>query len=256
MKAVVRLLLCVCALTVCAFGAHSESAVFAELFTSEGCSSCPPVDALIQKLDASQPIPGVQLVVLSEHVTYWNHDGWKDPYSSSLATNRQLDYERVLNVDDPYTPQIIVDGTTVVRSYDPHRLAELFQKAAVTPKVSVDVSSVRMERMNPPILRVRVEAKGDSASSKADVYLAIALDHAASQVSAGENNGKHLMHVAVLQSLRRLGRFESGKAFTEDCRIRLKDDDTAGNVRVIAFVQVPGPGQVLGAVMQKAASTP
>jgi hypothetical protein len=193
-----------------------------ELFTSEGCSSCPPADALLEKLDALQPIPGTQLVVLSEHVDYWNHDGWTDPFSSASFTDRQSAYVRALGLKTPFTPQFLVDGTDELKTHDTQQIVELFRKAGAVTKLPMRLASVAVEPGNPAIVRGRVESEVNPEKRSADVYLAIALDHAESQVSRGENNRRHLVHVAVVTEFTRVGKLETGKNFGQDFRVKLK----------------------------------
>jgi len=227
--------------------------ILVELFTSEGCSSCPPADALLERMDASQPIPGVHLIVLSEHVDYWNHDGWKDPYSSSLFTDRQSAYVHSLGLNTAYTPQFIIDGNLELKAGDPEGARKVFQKDLAEPKVSVRIDSVTVDPATPAVLHAHIGVHGDSAKHNLDIFVAIALDHAESQVSAGENAGHHLTHVAVVQELIKVGKLTKGKNFDQDVQLRLKPGTVANNVRIIAFVQEAGAGKVLGTALRKPA---
>jgi hypothetical protein len=225
--------------------------ILVELFTSEGCSSCPPADALLEKMDALQPVPGTQLIVLSEHVDYWNHDGWTDPYSSASITDRQSSYVRALGLKTPYTPQFLVDGTEELQAHNNEQVVQLLQKAASAPKIPMRLESVSVEPGNPAIVRGRVESDVSSEKHKADVYVAIALDHAESQVSRGENSGRHLSHVAVLTELTKVGKLEPGKSFGQDFHIKLKLPGPGPmNLRIVAFDQESGPGKVIGVVLK------
>lgn len=140
--------------------------VLVELFTSEGCSSCPPADAWLQQIDAVQPVPGARLIVLSEHVDYWNHDGWKDPYSSASITERQGDYVRALRLEGPATPQVVVDGTVNLPLGDAQQIRQTLQEAAATPMVPVRIVSAAFDPGNSAVLRARIEVDGTSASHK------------------------------------------------------------------------------------------
>ncbi len=227
---------------------NPRTPVLVELFTSEGCSSCPPADKLLAQWDTSQPLPGAELIVLSEHVDYWNHDGWKDPYSSSLLTERQTGYCRALGVDDPYTPQVIADGSAVLRLTDPKQIGQTLQKDAAASKVVVRIDSLSV---GGNVLRGRIETDQKSEKHNADLYVAVALNSAQSQVLHGENAGRHLTHVAVIEYLKKIGRLENGSA-GQTFEVKLKHDIDPANIRVIAFVQEPGPGKVLGAALRKA----
>ncbi len=209
---------------------------------------------MIQKLDEFQPIPGAHLIVLSEHVTYWDQDGWKDPNSSAALTDRQAAYESALKEPSSYTPQIIVDGTEQIHiNYPQQQMTEIFEKAAATPKVAVRIGEVTVAAGSPTVLRAHVEADVNSEKHGGDVYVAVALDHVESQVLKGENGGKHLVHVAVVQQLTKIGKLPKGKSFSQDVQLKLAPGTDPKNVRLVAFVQESGPGEVLGAAQRKPA---
>ena len=225
--------------------------VLVELFTSEGCSSCPPADILLQRLDDNQPIPGTQLIVLSEHVTYWDQQGWKDPNSSSALTYRQSVYENSLGVREPYTPQLVVDGNQSVSLEKLKNLEDALNKAKGNAKIPVRISNVTVDPSDAATLHAHIEADTNTDKHSADVYLAVALNHVESQVLRGENGGKHLIHVAVVQQLNKVGKIPKGKSFAQDVQVKLKPNEDLKSIRLVVFAQAPGQGKLLGATMQK-----
>jgi len=231
---------------------ESASPVLVELFTSEGCSSCPPADALLQQLDRTQPVNGAQLIVLSEHVDYWNHIGWTDPYSSHLFSNRQSVYGNRFGLNSVYTPQMVVDGETEFVGNDSRLASRAVEKALALPKVAVRISNMSLDTAKTLQAHIDTDALPESLKvRKADVYLVVALNHAESQVLRGENSGRRLTHVGVVQSLTKIGSIESGKAFSQDVHLKLDPRTDPANLRVIAFIQQPGQKQVLGVTQQQ-----
>jgi len=204
----------------------NRAPVLVELFTSEGCSDCPPADRLLEQLDP-------RVVVLSEHVDYWDHEGWKDPYSSHESTLRQEAYARRFQIADPFTPQMIVDGVAQFVGSDAKRAVAEITKATERAK-----ALVRVERHGSGI---QVDVDGSPGS--AGVFLALALESGTSQVGSGENKGRQLHHVAMLRSLRKIGSVKRGAAFSQVVPLPA----SAAGQRVIVFVQDGDSGPVLGA---------
>ncbi len=233
-------------------GRDAASPVLVELFTSEGCSSCPPADALLQQLDRTQPVNGAQLIVLSEHVDYWNHIGWTDPYSSRFFSDRQSAYGSRFGLNSVYTPQMVVDGESEFVGNDSRLASKAVEKALARPKVAVRISDLSLDGAKTLQAHVDTDALPETLKvRKADVYLVVALNHAESQVLRGENSGRRLTHVGVVQSLTRIGSIEGGKTFSQDVHMKLDPRTDPANLRVVAFIQQPCQKQVLGAVQQQ-----
>jgi hypothetical protein len=221
--------------------------ILVELFTSEGCSDCPPADAFLQKLD-QQPIPGAEMIVLSEHVDYWNHDGWKDPYSSLFYSERQDIYAHEFSLSTVYTPEMVVDGSTEFVGSNQAAAAKAFTKASIVPKIGIRLSSISIDPADS--LRAHVETDALPKGQKADVYVVVALNHAESQVSAGENAGRKISHTAVVRIMTKIGSLQNEQTFAKDVQIKLPSDVPANDLRLVAFVQQAHQGKILGAAMQ------
>ena len=131
--------------------------VLVELFTSEGCSTCPPADALLVRLETEQPIPGVQVIAIEEHVDYWNQQGWNDPFSSSEWTLRQQDYGSKFKLPAPYTPQLIVDGETQLVGGRQGETQEAIRQAAQQQKAEVTLMPRKPSADGTDLVEVRVD---------------------------------------------------------------------------------------------------
>jgi len=214
--------------------------ILLELFTSEGCSSCPPADRLLEAFDRTQPVSGAELIVLSEHVDYWNRLGWTDPFSSALFTQRQQDYVTQLHLDGAYTPQLVIDGQSDVVGSDERAARSAILKAEMRSKAAIALKA-RHSGAN-----VEVQLGVSGASRGTDVYVVLADDHAQSHVTRGENSGHILRHVAVVRTLLLAGKTDAQGAFARDLSLPLKDV-TIGAWRVVVFLQDSGSRHVLGA---------
>jgi hypothetical protein len=230
-------------------GAHSDVPVLLELFTSEGCSSCPPADHLLETLDEKQPVPGALLVVLSEHVDYWNRLGWKDPFSSAQFSDRQQVYTSRHGLDGVYTPQLVVDGRYGFVGSDSRAAASAIQKAIREPKVPITITNA-VRKGNELSARIELPPDPSLSSVKAILYVAIADSRQESHVARGENGGRTLAHVAVTRVLKEVAVIDLAAPSARDVELPLIAG-SEGGLRLVAFVQDAKSGHVLGVTQQK-----
>jgi len=213
--------------------------VIVELFTSEGCSSCPPADALLIKLDELQPIPGADVIALGQHVDYWNHDGWTDRFSSHEITDRQDEYARRFDIKGPYTPEMVIDGRYQMVGNDGAKIQKALIQAASEPKPA----TVQLQRSSADDLHVEVANAGKNSPQ---VMFAITESGLSSSVRAGENTGHELHHTAVVREMRALGKAKDGH-FAANVPLKLKSDWKRDNLRAVVFVQEHGLHDIIGA---------
>ena len=221
--------------------------VVVELFTSEGCSSCPPADALLMQL--SEPgAAGATILTLSEHVDYWDQLGWRDPFSAQLFSRRQSDYAaRAFRSDRIYTPQIVVDGRLETVGSDAASVRSLVAQAARDPKAVVTVTATRHGTADLNAT-VAIDARGIERRGDADVVVAVVEDRLQNDVKRGENQGRTLAHTAVVRGLTSAGTISAkSAAFGGEARIPWTAAWKPADVRVIAFVQDKRTMRIFGA---------
>jgi hypothetical protein len=216
--------------------------IVVELFTSEGCSSCPPADAFLQKLVESQPLAGAQIIALGEHVDYWDQLGWKDRFSSAALTNRQQVYGARFNTESIYTPQMIVDGRAEMVGSDASAARRALERALTAPhgslQIAIDGPGDRAEKGSIHVSVTAADLPKLASGDRADVLAAITEDHLQSKVTRGENHGRVLSHVAVVRSLSTIGEVASNSASTAlQAEIPIAPDWQRSQLKVIAFVQ-------------------
>ena len=246
MRQTSALLLIVCVTLATGSAAPPEAAVpvLVELFTAEGCSSCPPADTLLAKMIEAQPTPGARIVGLGEHVDYWDRLGWKDRFSSAALTSRQQRYAARSKNQEIYTPQMVVDGQEAFVGTDLNSARRAIERAVAAPH---GIASLALGVTTPNILNVTVAVSQLPASTtddRADIVVAVIEDHLRTEVKRGENEGRTLTHAAVVRDMRTIAEASSPTA-SADAKIRVAPDWIRPNLKVVAFVQERASRRVL-----------
>jgi hypothetical protein len=217
--------------------AAAKHSVVVELFTSEGCSSCPPADELLGRLRQPASANGAEVIPLGFHVDYWDSAAWHDRFDSAAYSRRQEEYARKFHIDGPYTPQMVVNGEVeFVGSLAGQARQAITHAARVGPAADVHLSMAENDLLSLSVTN----------SQPADVMLAITEDNLFTNVAGGENNGRVLRHSAVLRELRRLGEL-SGGIFSTTVRLKLDNGWKRQDLRAVVFVQQNQTGKIIGA---------
>jgi hypothetical protein len=223
--------------------------VLVELYTSEGCSSCPPADQLLAELSADQPVAGAHVVALGEHVDYWDDLGWRDRFSAQAFTARQSESQRLaFGSSTIYTPQIVVDGVLEAVGSDTAAVRAAIARAARRPKGDVRVTAAAPIDGAIPVT-VALDLGAAPSHETADVLLAVTEDGLSTDVRGGENRGRKLTHTAVVRRLAAIGVLKAGEPSKElITSVRLDPEWRTRNVRLVAFVQEHRSRRVRGVV--------
>ncbi len=215
-------------------GGHQ--AVVVELFTSQGCSSCPPADALLEELAERADV-----IALSLHVDYWDYIGWKDPYGSPRNTERQRAYAETLGLRYIYTPQMVIDGRyNIVGSRRNEVLAKLDASLERPKPVAVDFVSGDGGKV--------VISQGHAPDRGATIWLAIFDEGHDTQVKRGENAGLRIRNVNVVRRLERLGTWMGQRL---EIPLNLDDAVARGNFGCAVLVQQGRNGPIIGAGLMR-----
>lgn len=237
--AVVGLLLLIACLALCPLSTLAQQPIVVELFTSEGCSDCPAADALLMQLSGQRNSGKTELILLEEHVDYWNSSGWLDRFSSSDFTDRQNRYVKQFHLATAYTPQMVVDGKFQGVGNSVSGVRGMLNEASSNQMTS----TVSLRFVSPGKLAVAVD---DSTHGRQKVLLAVTEDNLTTNVHGGENGGRTLTHSSVVRNFKSLGNTADGK-FETTVDLPAKSDWKKQDLRAAVIVQDPSSGLILGA---------
>jgi len=224
--------------------------VVLELFTSEGCSSCPPADALLSKLDSSNK----SVIPLAYHVDYWNHLGWLDPFSSHEWSERQSAYARALNLSGDYTPQMVIGGGWQCVGSDGRSIARAIAEARSASALGRISLRTKLSGARPQTLRVKVDARILRAADTGPlvVMLAIYENGLVSKIEGGENGGRQLTYDYTVRNL--LPAFElkpvKGASALKELNVDLHRSWSVDHLGVVAFIQDAASLRIDGAAAE------
>ena len=238
-------------------GQTTPGIVLVELFTSEGCSDCPPADALLRQMTGKKTPAGQQIIGISEHVTYWNHLGWADPFSSEQFTSRQSDYANRFGLDSSYTPQMVVNGREQFVGGNQTKLGEAFNSEKDHQQINLHIQSAQITEKG-----VNFTYSASDLPPKVALRLVAVLvdDLDSSHVKLGENANRDLSHAWVARSMTQLGKLE--QAQNQSITLPLPPSFKAGPAsphHLVVFAQQGASGVILGAdatALTPAANTP
>jgi hypothetical protein len=220
-------------------GDDGKGFALVELFTSEGCSSCPPADELVAKVQ--KEVGDKPIYILAYHVDYWDRLGWKDAFSNADYSKRQNEYARWLNLSQVYTPQVIVNGKTEFVGSQEGALRKAIKNGLEgNSKVQLTIS-VASDANNTASVQYKVEGKAGNSGSV--LSLALVQKQAVIKVERGENGGRTLTHAQIVRNLQTLPLSKNNGTTT----IALPTGFTSESWEVIGFVQNSSNGAVLGA---------
>lgn len=218
---------------------RKKSIVLLELFTSEGCPTCPPADANLAFLEKEQPVFDVEIVTLALHVDYWNSVDWKDKYSSPIFSRRQQLYSQALKLNQSYTPQMVVDGRAEFVGNNLAKAQKTLIEAAKMQKATIEITPVAD--------KFKIKISNVPAHENASVFLAVVEDNLTSNRKGGTNANKNPALVSVVRNLSSLGMLTAAQTDLEiETALQIQPDWTRENLKIVVFVQENMSRRILG----------
>lgn len=243
------LLACAAPLRPAAADGSAPVPVIVELYTSEGCSDCPPADRVLTDLETGQPVPGVEVIALGEHVDYWNYLGWTDRFSSAALTRRQKDYQATVFAPTPvYTPQLVIDGRLQCIGSDLSDVRRQIRRAAEAAKADVRLAATRPRAGGTSVSVDVVLPDGVTLDGPADILVAVVEDGLVTEVPRGENRGRTLEHNAVVRHLEAVGDVPARKSTVSvTAPVAVAEGWNPERLSIVAFVQERDSRRIVGA---------